>query len=83
MIIKHERFLDLAIMITKPLIRLKDGSVIIRGHYINQGFNKSYDLNINVKLRINKDDKSKWLVCNTPLDMCVRYSTWRPFDRRL
>lgn len=75
--IKHERFMDVAIKLTKPIKRTRTGYQVT-GKYVNMGFVETFELGVPVSITISKDNVKNWQVCENPTEACIRKSTWRP-----
>ena len=76
MIIKHNKFLDIAIEIDKPILKMAH-KWRIRGKWVNQGFVETYDIGIRCNIDIKTQDLKDWLICNEPNLICIRYADWR------
>lgn len=84
-IIKHIRALDIAILLTEdPVLQKGNGLLenhyIIKGLWMNQGFDSSYMVNPKedygkVSTEISENE---WLICENPKAKCVRYEKWSP-----
>lgn len=74
-IIKHEKFMDVAIRLTRPVIS-SGPYYIIRGNWINQGFVNTYDIGYKASIKIKKEDKKDWLICLNPIAPCIRNEKW-------
>ena len=75
-IIKHEKFMDVAIEITKPIVRFPH-KVIIRGVWLNQGFVDTFPIGEKAKIDIKTEDIKNWFYCLEPNKQCIRYSKWQ------
>lgn len=74
--IKHNRHMDVAIRITKP-IECIGTYYIIYGKYVNQAFVETFELGIPVKIVIPaKKFEGSWQFCKTPSVACIRYAEW-------
>ena len=70
-ILKHEKFLDVAVYVTKHL--LTEESLIIDGFWVNLGFVSSFVIcKLPEPIIINLKDKNQWLYHISPSDECYR-----------
>ena len=80
-IIKHRRFMDIAVWVQKPVIMTDSGKMFIRGMWINQAFVSTFPLGIKMKYRIPPDKIHEWMICDNPHAKCVRYEKWTPLKK--
>lgn len=74
--IKHNRFLDVAIRITKPIERA-GSNYIICGKYVNQAFVETFELETPTRIVIPAMDfEGNWQFCTNPKIICIRYAKW-------
>lgn len=76
-IIKHRMYMDLAIRITKPVLRFPN-KVVIRGEYLNMAFVETYPIGQRCNIEIPIEKLNEWLGCMQPQTVCIRYSLWEP-----
>jgi len=77
-VIKHDRFMDVAIYVNKVFINYEKGYYKIKGIFINQAYVESFPINEKIKFKIEFKDKGDWSICNNPWAKCLRDQTWRP-----
>ncbi len=75
-IIKHEKFMDVAVVIASDPMPLKAGGICVKGLWMNQAFVNSYIMSKTVYLKIKEEDLTKWSKCLDPTAKCIRYETW-------
>ena len=80
-IIKHERFMDVAILLTADPMPLKEGGLEIKGLWMNQAFVSSFVIDPimefgKARIKIKPGDVGKWFRCENPDTKCVRYEKW-------
>ena len=74
-IIRHVRFLDVSVAVHD--VKMEDAAITIEGEWVNQGFSKSYYLNMDVVLTITWDELKHWEKCADPHNyICLRNSPW-------
>lgn len=78
MFIRHEQFLDVAIEV-QSIRRNLDGAAVVHGTFWNMGVNKSYVIGEQIKLKIDKTNYNKWLMCSLVADEFLRTSLWEEF----
>jgi len=80
-VIKHRMYKDVAIGIHKCFDvghKLK-----IKGYWINQAFEESYDMHLGTfKVVILKENLKDWLICKEPTAKCIRNVEWHPIVPR-
>lgn len=74
-IIKHKLFKDVAVQINKPILRFKH-KYVIRGTWLNMGFNRTYNINIKCNIDIPIEKLIDWEMCLQPQMDCIRYASW-------
>lgn len=84
-IIKHEKFMDVAVLLTTDPMSLKDGGYHIKGLWMNQAFTSSFIIDPirqfgKVNIKIKEDRVSRWSICENPEAKCVRYEKWSPIS---
>ena len=75
-IIKHEKNLDIAYMVTG--IDYLDNDIEYVCQILNQGFVSTYMLGYVSTLRQSEMDLADWFICLEPDAKCIRYSPWKP-----
>lgn len=80
-VIKHKKFMDVAIQITKPPIITKSGKLKIKGNWMNQAYVESFIIGKlknfgKSELVIMPENIKDWLVCLNPHANCVRNEKW-------
>lgn len=80
MVIKHQRFLDVAFKLDQLCINTKT-KLIFRGHWLNMGFVETFDLGIKDTLTIEKEKLDQWLFCVEESLPCIRFSEWKPINK--
>lgn len=74
--IKHNRFMDVAIRLTKPMEKVGN-SYIIYGKYVNQAFVETFELGVPTKIMIPVAKlHESWQYCVTPNVDCIRNAEW-------
>lgn len=76
MIIKHQKFLDVAFKLTRPLIHTHK-QIIFRGTWLNMGYVETFELGIKATLKIDKSKLNEWLFCVDESLPCIRFSEWK------
>lgn len=74
MVIKHRRFMDVAIHVNK-VYHFPQGCKI-KGEWVNQAFEKTFFMGMSAKVKIKKEDLKDWLVCCNTKAECIRYEKW-------
>jgi hypothetical protein len=82
--IKHEKFMDVALYVTSVGQLVVGGSEIhISGIWWNQGFEKSYCINIFANITIETEKLSEWQLCLDPeINRSLRKCEWTPLAYR-
>lgn len=73
-IIKHTRSLDVCYLVAQV-----DGDVI-SCHILNQGFTRTYSMDVKCSLDLKDTNTRDWLVCTEPKKLCLREAKWSPLD---
>lgn len=74
--IKHNRFMDVAIRITKPIEKIGN-CYVIYGKYVNQAFVETFEMGIPTKIVIPASKfEGNWQFCKTPGVKCIRRAEW-------
>jgi len=77
-VIKHEKFMDVAIYVT-GVGCLEHGatSIQIVGLWMNQGFEKSWFIGHPANVNLSVDKLTEWYLCVNPeADKCLRKCEW-------
>ena len=76
-ILKHEKFMDVAILVMKA--KIADGKLNLRAMWVNQGQNKSWFLPVPTQeIVIDINDLHLWSRCTNNNSKCVRHEKWEP-----
>lgn len=73
--IRHERFLDVAIMLKKD-VELEGTNYVVVGKYVNMGFVETFDLGVPITVKIPASKLEQWLICRNPKEDSIRKSKW-------
>lgn len=77
MIIKHEKFMDVAFKVYKVFGPFgTEGYQKVKGEWVNAGYVKSYCLGITQSFEIERKDLKNWLFCLEPQSECIRHANW-------
>jgi len=72
-VIKHNKWKDVAFKVNTVWM---GENVVLKGFYLNQGFDKTFFLILsNIQFKI--EDIENWLYCLNKEDKCIRYSPWK------
>lgn len=77
-VIKHEKFLDVALLVTSVGNVAHDATEIhVSGMWMNQGFVRSWMIGASANLTIKIEDFPKWSYCtNEDQNPCLRKCDW-------
>jgi len=77
-VIKHEKFIDVCFQVSQA--SELDGAFIIKGLWINMGFERSWIIDKG-EIFIKIKDLDKWYMCtDIAQNPCLRYCEWRKIN---
>lgn len=77
-IIKHEKFMDVAVNVSfVGCLEVGATSILVAGEWMNQGFEKSWNIGKMTLFDIPVDKLTEWYLCVNPeADECLRKCEW-------